>query len=67
MTWNTIQTCTLLGFRRSWEFCGADFSSVSASIGVAEETADTGVALPVALSASEGGRRFVSVELCLPA
>ena len=48
------------------EFCVAEFSSASASSGVAEET-DAGVALSVALSASEGGRRSVSVELCLPA
>ena len=43
-------------------FYVAEFSSVSASSGVAEET-DVGVAFSVALSAGEGGRRSVSVEL----
>ena len=48
------------------EFCIAEFPSVSASSGVTEET-DAGVAISVALSAGEGGRRSVSVEQCLPA
>ena len=42
-----------------------EFSSVSASSGVAGET-NAGVAFSVALS-GDGGRRSVSVELCLPA
>ena len=44
------------------DFCAAEFSSVSASPGVAEET-EARVAISVALSAGEGGRRSVSVEL----
>ena len=58
----------VVDFRRSretMELCAAEFSSVSASSGVAEET-DAGVAFSVALSTGEGGRRSVSVEPCLP-
>ena len=47
------------------ELCAAEFSSVSASSGVAEET-DAGVAFPVALSAGEDGRRSASsVSSCV--
>ena len=52
--------------RETMESCTAEFSSVSASSGVAEE-ADARVEFSVALSAGEGGRRSVSVKLCLPA
>ena len=45
------------------EFCAAEFSSVSASSGVAEET-NARVAFSVALYAGEGGHQSVSVELC---
>ena len=53
-------------FRETMEFCAAEFPSVSASSGVAEET-DAGVAFSVTPSAGEGGRRSVSVEICLHA
>ena len=59
----------LVGFcqsRETLEFCAAEFSSVSASSGVAEES-DAGVAFSVVLSAGEGGRRSDRVELCLAA
>ena len=66
--YSTLVVVVLVGFCQSpetVEFCAAEFSSVSASSGVAEET-NAGVALSVALSAGEGGRRSVSVEPCLP-
>ena len=59
----------VVGFRwsrKTMEFCAAECSSVSASSGVADKT-DVGLEFAAALSAGEGGRRSVSVGLCLPA